>query len=352
MDYSEKTLLPTPLELQHELAESQSQREFIAKSRETIKQILNGSDPRLMLIVGPCSIHDPLAAIEYAHKLKDLAHVVSDCFFIVMRFYTEKSRTSRGWKGMLYDPNLDGSHQITTGLRLTRKLLLELATLQIPAAAELLDPFTAPYFSNLLSWGCIGARTCESQPHRLMASGLPFPVAFKNSTSGNIQAAVNGALVASLSHPSIAIQKNGRLGMVQTNGNVDAHVTLRGGIGASNYDPTSIQFTLDALKKAHLPLRMLIDCSHDNSRGNPAQQPVVFQSVLNQIIEGNPYIRGLILESHLFSGNQPFVPSALRYAVSITDPCLDWTSTCQLIQEGQRILKQTNACSSTCQKVL
>lgn len=348
MDYSEKTRLPTPSELQHDLPANQSQRGFIAKSRETIKQILNGSDRRLLLIVGPCSIHDREAALEYAARLKELASSVSDTFFVVMRFYSEKSRTSLGWKGILYDPDLDGSHNIPQGLRLTRQLLLDLASMEIPAAAELLDPLTAPYYSGLLSWGCIGARTAESQPHRLMASGLQLPVGFKNNTSGNIDAAVNGALVASLPHTFIGINDSGNLGILQTQGNPYAHVTLRGGENGSNYDPESVQKALSALSNAQQPLRLVIDCSHDNSRRNHTRQTSVFESVLKQVAEGNSYIRGLILESHLFSGNQPLVPGALRYAISITDPCLDWVSTCKLIEEGRARLQEVpaNACAS------
>lgn len=340
MDDSLKTMLPSPLELSNQLPVTLSQRKFIAKSRDTIKRILNGTDPRLLIIVGPCSIHDPYAALEYANQLKELSYKVSDSFFLVMRCYTEKSRTSLGWKGLLYDPHLDGSYHIINGLTSTRQILLELCSLELPAAAELLNPFTAPYYSDLLSWGCIGARTTESQPHRLMASGLPMPISFKNNTSGNIESAVNGALVASLPHTFISMQNNGQMGITKTDGNPDSHITLRGGDSGPNFDPASIEYAIKSIEKAKIPLRLIIDCSHGNSRRNFYQQKEVFESILKQSIQGNKAIKGVILESHLFAGNQPLLPGKLQYAVSITDPCLDWTSTSQLILEGSNLLKE------------
>lgn len=334
MDESEKNHLPTPLELQQELPISESQESFIAKSRETIKQILNGEDPRLLLIVGPCSIHDPQSAIEYAQRLKNLAEEVSDSFFLIMRFYTEKSRTSLGWKGLLYDPDLDGTQKIVRGLTLTRKLLLALAELQIPAAAELLDPSCSLYYCQLLSWGCIGARTAESQPHRIMASGLSIPIGFKNGTSGKVDVAINGVLVASQPHKYIGLDEDGRLKVIQTKGNPDAHVVLRGSDAAPNYEAPSIEFTLESLKRANLPQKLIIDCSHGNSRRSHMHQIDVFQSIINQSLDGAAAIRGLIIESHLHSGNQSLLSKNLKYAVSVTDPCLDWPETEKLIRQG------------------
>lgn len=340
MEDSKQTPLLSPHQLQQDLPITMVQREFIAKSRDTIKQILNGTDSRLLLIAGPCSIHDRTAALEYAIRLKELALEVSDTFFIVMRFYTEKSRSSLGWKGMLYDPDLNGTDNISAGLIETRRLLLELATMEVPAAAELLDPLSAPYYSSLLSWGCIGARTAESQTHRLMASGLCLPIGFKNNTSGSLESAINGALVASQPHTFIGLTESGQVGILHTKGNSESHITLRGGDSSSNYDEHSIKQALEGLKRVNLPLRVIIDCSHDNSRRNPANQPLVFKSVLKQFLDGNTHIRGLALESHLNAGNQPLRPGLLHYAVSITDPCLDWDTTAQLVREGCRTLRQ------------
>jgi 3-deoxy-7-phosphoheptulonate synthase len=350
MYLSEMKPLPSPSQLSKRLPTSLPQQQFISKSRDTIKQIIGGTDSRLLLVVGPCSIHDRKAALEYANRLKKLAETVSDTFFLVMRFYTEKSRTSLGWKGMLYDPNLDGSHDIEQGLSLTRELLQQLASLEIPAAAELLDPLAASYYSDLLSWGCIGARTTESQPHRLMASGLSFPVAFKNSTSGNIETAVNGALVASQPHVFLGMKDDGHIGMIGSRGNPDAHVTLRGGEKAPNYDAASIQRTLDSLKKAGLPQRLIIDCSHDNSRRNPNNQSDVFEATLKHVSDGNTHIRGLILESHINAGNQPHATTPLQYAVSITDPCIDWATTEDLIERGCRQMQNTSSQFATLAK--
>lgn len=341
MDNLNSTGLPSPLKIRQILAMTEQQRSFIAKSRDTIKQILNGVDSRQLLIVGPCSIHDSGAAIEYAESLKKLSDAVSDSFYIIMRVYTEKSRTSLGWRGMLYDPDLDGSHDIAKGIETTRSLLLKLTTLEIPTAGELLDPFSVPYYSELLSWGCIGARTAESQQHRLIASGLPLPVGIKNNTSGCVKAAINGVLVAAEPHTFINIQDDGTVGISHTQGNPDAHVVLRGGSGSPNYDAISIRSTLDQLEKAGQPRRVIIDCSHDNSRRDHEAQNAVFESVLEQIVEGNNSIRGLILESHINGGCQSLNASPLRYAVSITDPCLDWPATIKLIEKGCLKIKQS-----------
>ncbi|MCB1112255.1 MAG: 3-deoxy-7-phosphoheptulonate synthase [Chlamydiales bacterium] len=328
--------LPTPFELIEELPTTSSQRAFIEKSRQTICNILNGCDPRLLLIIGPCSVHDTTAAKEYAVRLRDLSQQVGDTFFLVMRTFFEKSRTSLGWKGMLYDPHLNGSHAIDTGMRWTRQLLLDLADAHVPTAAEFLEPNAAPYFSDLISWGCIGARAAESQVHRQLASGLPMPVGFKNNTGGNMQIAINGCITASIPHTYIGVDEMGSVASMHTEGNCFPHLVLRGSHTAPNHDPESLENAAALLEKNALTSGFLVDCSHGNCQGDHNTQVSVFESVIHQAIEGNNNIRGLLLESHLFSGRQPIKSDGtkLRYAVSLTDSCLDWNTTKRLIQWG------------------
>jgi 3-deoxy-7-phosphoheptulonate synthase len=349
-----KDLLHTPEELWTLFPLPHKQREFIEQSRAQIVDILNQDDPRLLLIVGPCSIHDLHAAREYAIKLRSLSEDISDLFHVIMRVYYEKPRTTTGWKGFLYDPYLDGTHAISDGLYLTRKLLLELAHLSVPVAAEILEPSSAQYFSDLLSWGCVGARTSESQIHRQMASGMPIPIAFKNTTSGNIEIAIHGALSASLPQTFIGHDEFGRLITKRTQGNPDGHIVLRGGDAKPNYDPESISKALLLLKNEGLPPRLIVDCSHDNSRRKHEEQVTVFESVIHQVLEGETGIRGLILESHLNAGNQRLTedPKQLKYAVSLTDPCMDWETTERLIRWGHGLLskympiERTSACEA------
>jgi 3-deoxy-7-phosphoheptulonate synthase len=306
-----------------------------------ITRILEGKDARLLLIVGPCSIHDSESAKEYAVKLKELSHEVSDQFFLVMRTYFEKPRSILGWKGFLNDPDLNNTNDIARGLELTRKLLVELLQLKVPMAAEFLEPTSCAYFDDLISWGCIGARTSTSQIHRQMASGLPMPVAFKNTTEGNIEAAIHGIVSCAQTHAYIGINQNGLATILNTTGNSHGHLVLRGSDSETNYDPESISHALHSLKKACLPSRVLIDCSHGNSRRRYEQQYHVFQSVMSQIMEGNHAIRGMLLESHLYAGNQQIThdSTSLKYAVSITDPCLDWSTTENLIQWAYQKVK-------------
>ena len=347
--------LPSYKELKTRFSLSSAQRLFIEESREAVRAILNGTDSRLLLIVGPCSIHDSASAKEFACRLKQLAAAVSSHFFLVMRVYCEKARTSSGWKGFLYDPLLDESHAMHLGIEWSRQLLLDLSTLQIPAATEFLDPLTAFYYDDLITWGSIGARTSSSQTHRQLASGLSMPIGFKNGVAGNISAAVNGALAGSHPHTYMGLSDNGHLTIFNTPGNPDSHVVLRGGESGPNYDPSSVSETLTRLDHLQLPLRLLIDCAHQNSGKKHDRQPGVFQSVIHQIVEGNNNIRGLMLESHLYAGNQtlPMDRSKLQYGISLTDPCLDWPSTAHLIQWGVQHLQQellivpaVNACSS------
>lgn len=339
----------SPLELKNQLPLNLCQKETILNFQNQIHQILKGEDPRILLIVGPCSIHRTDASLEYAEKMKILADDVADTCLIVMRTYFEKPRTGAGWKGFLYDPYLDGSYDIETGLYRSRKLLLDLCDLGVPAATEFLDPCTADYISDLISWGCIGARTAESQIHRQLASKFTLPISFKNSTSGDIEAAINGILVAAKPHTYLGNQENGFLSTIKTEGNSSCHLTLRGGFETTNYDPESISKALDSLQKADLPKCVLIDCSHGNSNRNPLQQAVVFQSIIHQIIEGNKSIKGMILESELNGGNQPIPEdlATLHYGISVTDPCMDFTTTANLIRWAhEQLLKEKNLVNS------
>ena len=313
---------------------------FINQTREQIANILNGQDNRLLLIVGPCSIHDKQGAEEYATKLHGLAADVSKKFLIIMRTYFEKPRTSIGWKGLLYDPHLNGTNDVEEGLHQCRKLLLFLANIGLPAATEFLDPVTPNYLGDLISWACIGARTTESQIHRQFASGIPMPVAFKNSTTGNVKVAINGVKTALSPHSFFGINDEGQVAILHTQGNKNAHIVLRGGENQTNYDAQSIDEALNLMQQNGLPRRILVDCSHDNSSKNHQTQENVFESVLKQYVEGNSLIKGLLLESHLFGGNQHLQedPSFLRYAVSLTDPCLDFENTEKLIRWGSKLL--------------
>ena len=325
--------IPSPAEIKHFLPISSQQLEFIDQARRNVNDILDGSNDRLLLIVGPCSIHDPDAALEFAAKLRHLADEVADTFYIVLRTYFEKPRTTLGSKGLVYDPNLNGTNDIASGIRHSRRLLLNLADIGLPAATEFLDPAIPRYIGDLITWACIGARTAESQIHRQFASGLPMPVAFKNNTSGNIDVAVKGVIAASSPHSFFGIDDNGRLSIIHSNGNPFAHIALRGGEDRPNFGEESVAYAKQQLEKHHLPKRLVIDCSHDNSNRCHENQKDVFESVIQQALAGNTAIRGLALESHLNGGSQqmPLDQSRLRYAVSLTDPCLDWNSTERLI---------------------
>lgn len=338
---TETNLLHSPQTIKRLFPASVQQQQFVAKKRQEIINILNGRDPRLLLIVGPCSIHDMGAAYEYAIKMRDLAKSVSKSFLVIMRTYFEKPRTAVGWKGMLYDPHLNKSNDLSAGIQQARQLLIALAEMEMATATEFLDPVTSHFIGDLISWACIGARTAESQIHRQLASGLSMPVAFKNSTSGSIETAINGILVASAPHTFFGINEEGKLSITKTTGNPHAHIALRGGEGKPNYDEHSINSSLKQLKEALLPQRIVIDCAHDNSSRLHDKQINVFQSVIQQYVNGNKAIRGLSFESHLFAGNQHLADNytSLKYAVSLTDPCLDWSTTEELIRWGDKILK-------------
>lgn len=333
--------LESPQTIKNQLPISNKQTDFIHHSRLQIQDILEGKDQRLLLIVGPCSIHDIQSAEEYALKLRNLALEVSGSFLLVMRTYFEKPRSVLGWKGMLYDPHLNDSHDLSHGIKQARQLLLNLAELGVPAATEFLDPITSKFIEDLISWGCIGARTAESQIHRQLASGLDMPVAFKNSTSGNIDVAIKGVLAALAPHTYFGINEEGQIAILRTKGNSQTHIVLRGGEERTNYDADSIAIAMKQLEKALLPQRLIIDCAHGNSSRQHSEQKTVFKDVLQQYVQGNKAIRGLAFESHLNGGNQNISSdrTKLQYAVSLTDPCLDWDSTQELILWGANLIK-------------
>lgn len=341
--------LPTSQELKKILPLDTEYKNQIISYRKTIQEILTGQDPRIALVVGPCSIHNPESALEYAHLLKELSKQVEKTCFIVMRSYIEKPRTTTGWKGYLYDPFLDGSNNILEGLHLSRKLLLDLASIGIPLATEFLDPMACGYFEDLISWGFIGARTCSSSTHRQLASALEIPVGFKNSTDGNIENAVHGILAARAPHPYITLDTSGHLFAKQSKGNFSTHIVLRGSTFGPNYDAASVQGTMKRLSLDRISTRILIDCSHGNCGKQQERQPEVFYNILEQIVRGNTKIMGMMLESHLESGNQPLSEdtSSIQSSVSVTDPCIDWSSTKELILSADEGLSSPSSLSST-----
>lgn len=331
----EMRALPTPAELLAELPKTEPHAEFVTRARREINQLIFTADKRFLLIVGPCSIHDLKAGREYAQRLAALARTVADRLMVVMRVYFEKPRTTVGWKGLVMDPHLDGSHDIASGLRLARTFLREVLDLGLPTATELLDPITPQYIADLICWSAIGARTAESQTHRQMASGLSMPLGFKNGTDGSITTAINAIRAAAQPQTFLGINLNGAASAVVTRGNPDCHLVLRGGAGGPNYSPAQIAETEQLLVKAGLPRSILIDCSHDNSAKQPERQPEVLHAVLQQIVAGNNSIMGAMIESNLEAGNQPFPQpkEKLRYGVSITDGCIDWPTTEKLVRE-------------------
>jgi 3-deoxy-7-phosphoheptulonate synthase len=333
--------LPPPDAVRRELPLTARAEATVAGARETLEAILARRDPRRFVVVGPCSIHDVCAAREYAERLLALARRVERTLFLVMRVYFEKPRTSVGWKGLINDPDLDDSFQIEKGIRIARRLLLDLAELGLPAATEALDPIMPQYLSELVSWTAIGARTTESQTHREMASGLSTPVGVKNGTDGTLDVAINALRSVRHPHHFLGITQDGRLAVFRTRGNAHAHIVLRGGGGRSNYDAASVAACERALAEAELPAHIVIDCSHGNSGKDPARQPAVAEEGVRQILAGNESLVGWMLESHLFSGSQtiPADRSQLRYGVSITDACIDWDTTERLLLNMARQLE-------------
>ncbi|KHL68753.1 MULTISPECIES: 3-deoxy-7-phosphoheptulonate synthase [Pseudomonas] len=321
--------LITPEQLKREMPLSDTALQTVSHGRQVVRDILDGKDHRLFLVIGPCSIHDLKAAHEYAERLKALAEEVSDTLFLVMRVYFEKPRTTVGWKGLINDPYLDDSFKIQDGLNIGRRLLLDLAEMGLPTATEALDPISPQYLQDLISWSAIGARTTESQTHREMASGLSSAVGFKNGTDGGLAVAINALQSVSRPHRFLGINQQGAVSIVTTKGNPYAHVVLRGGNGKPNYDSVSVALCEQELTKGGIKPNIMVDCSHANSNKDPALQPLVMENVANQIVEGNSSIIGLMVESHLGWGSQsiPKDLCQLKYGVSITDACIDWDTT-------------------------
>ncbi len=331
----ETRALPSPAALLAELPKTEAQAEFVTRARRDIHRLVFTDDKRFLLIIGPCSIHDLVAGREYARRLATIAREVSDRVMIVMRVYFEKPRTTVGWKGLIMDPHLDGSHDIAAGLRLGRSFLRDVLDLGLPTATEFLDPITPQYVADLVCWGAIGARTTESQTHRQMASGLSMPLGFKNSTDGTFTAAINAIKAASQPQTFLGINLDGAASAIVTRGNPDCHVVLRGGSSGPNYSPAHVAQTEQLLAKSGLPKTILVDCSHDNSAKQPERQPEVMRELLAQITAGNASIMGAMVESNLGAGNQPFPQprDKLRPGVSITDGCIDWPTTEKLVRE-------------------
>ena len=328
-----RPLLP-PLILLEEQPLSERGSQTVTRARQEIARILRGEDDRLVVIVGPCSIHDPAAALEYARRLETLAKEHARDLCIVMRVYFEKPRTTVGWKGLINDPHLDGSFAINEGLRRARRLLLDLAELALPAGCEFLDPISPQFTSDLVSWGAIGARTTESQVHRELASGLSMPVGFKNGTDGGVQIAIDAVRAAIHPHQFLGVTEQGLCAIVATRGNPDCHVILRGGATGPNHDATSVQKVLAALRDAGMPPRLMIDASHGNSEKDYKRQPQVTREVAAQVAQGEMAITGMMMESFLVDGRQELRdPASLIYGQSITDACMGWDMTVPVLKD-------------------
>jgi 3-deoxy-7-phosphoheptulonate synthase len=328
-----RPLLP-PAILLEELPLSEDGSLVVSRARHEVVRILNGEDDRLLVVVGPCSVHDPTAARDYARRLRRLADELAGELRIVMRVYFEKPRTTVGWKGLINDPHLDGSFAINEGLRLARRLLLDLVELGLPAGCEFLDPITPQFIADLVTWGAIGARTTESQVHRELASALSMPVGFKNGTDGGVQIAIDAVRAAAHPHRFLGVTEQGLAGIVATRGNPDCHVILRGGASGPNHDPISVQKTLSALRDAGLPARLMIDASHGNSGKDWRRQPLVAREVAVQVAQGESGIIGVMMESFLVDGRQDLTdPRRLTYGQSITDGCMGWEMTVPVLRE-------------------
>ena len=332
--------LPAPAFVMSEIKRNDEEAAFVARSRETIRAILNGEDPRLLVIVGPCSIHDTNAGLDYAKRLRELADKVQDKLYLVMRVYFEKPRTTVGWKGLIMDPELDGTDNIPRGLLVAREFLRQVIDLGVPTATELLDPITPQYIADLICWSAIGARTSESQTHRQMASGLSMPLGFKNTTSGDLQAAINAIGAANKPQTFLGVSEQGVASAVSTSGNPDCHVILRGGDKGPNFDEASVKAAIDHLRDSELAPVVMIDASHANCSKDDKQMPAVFEEIVRQRAAGNTGIVGAMLESNIEAGNQKFPQPLedLTYGQSITDKCIDWPRTEALLQAAVQAL--------------
>ena len=338
-----RPLIP-PAILMEELPIAEKSSATVAKGREQIQAILRGDDDRLLVVVGPCSVHDPVAALDYAHRLREAADRSARDLLIVMRVYFEKPRTIVGWKGLINDPHLDETFAINEGLHKARRFLLDVAELELPAGTEFLDPISPQFIADLVSWGAIGARTSESQVHRELASGLSMPVGFKNGTDGNIQVAINAMQSALKPHHFLGIDANGRISVFMTRGNPYSHIVLRGADSGPNYDPEHIARCEKDLEKNGLRKKIMVDCSHGNSNKDHRKQSAVFDHCIDQVLKagaGNRSICGMMVESHLYEGNQkiPADLKDLKYGVSVTDKCIDWETTDALILRSHEKLK-------------
>ena len=333
-------MLLTPAELHKRLPLTADARAAVVAGRETVEAILDRRDPRLFVVVGPCSIHDPAAAMDYARRLKALSDELGDTLYLIMRVYFEKPRTTTGWKGLINDPDMDDSFKIQKGLGVARQLLTDIAELGLPTGTEALDPISPQYLSDLITWAAIGARTTESQTHREMASGLSTPVGFKNGTDGGLAVAINALLSVSKPHSFLGIDGEGQCSIIRTRGNRYGHVVLRGG-PKPNYDSVTIALCEQELAKNKLPANIVFDCSHANSSKKHELQPLVLNDVVNQIVDGNRSILGVMIESNLNAGNQPIPAdlSQLKYGVSVTDACVDWETTERMLRDAHAKLK-------------
>lgn len=337
--------MPSPDEIKARVPLSEQAAASVLAGRKALCDILDRKDDRLFVVVGPCSIHDPVAGLDYARRLKVLADEVSDTMLLVMRVYFEKPRTATGWKGFINDPFMDDSFRIDVGMERARRFLLDVCEVGLPTGTEALDPIAPQYYGDLIAWTAIGARTSESQTHREMASGLSTPVGFKNATDGDLEVAINAIISASSPHSFLGISSRGESAITRTRGNRYGHVVLRGGGGRPNYDTVSISLAEKALAKAKLPLNIVVDCSHANSWKNPEFQPLVLKDVAHQIREGNQSVVGVMIESNIVAGNQPIPAdlSQLKYGCSVTDACVGWETTEEMIRNAAAVLRETRA---------
>ncbi len=333
--------MPTPEDLHARLPLSDQAGEVVMRGREAMRNILDRKDPRLFVVVGPCSIHDPVAGLDYARRLKALQADVAGTLLLVMRVYFEKPRTTTGWKGYINDPDMDDSFHVDQGMENARKFLLDIGELGLPTATEALDPISPQFLGDLIAWTAIGARTTESQTHREMSSGLSTPVGFKNGTDGDIDIAINAILSASHPHSFLGLNGQGRVAIVRTRGNRYGHVVLRGGDGRPNYDTVSVAMAEQALAKAGLPANIVVDCSHANSYKKPELQPLVMADVINQVRLGNKSLVGVMIESNIVAGKQaiPQDLSQLKYGCSVTDGCVGWDTTEKMIRDADALLR-------------
>ncbi|THF66329.1 3-deoxy-7-phosphoheptulonate synthase [Pseudothauera nasutitermitis] len=333
--------MPSPEEIKARVPLTDAAAAAVLAGRRALADILDRKDGRLFVVVGPCSIHDPVAGLDYARRLKKLADEVSDTLVLVMRVYFEKPRTATGWKGFINDPHMDDSFRIDEGMEKARRFLLDVCEVGLPTATEALDPIAPQYYGDLIAWTAIGARTSESQTHREMASGLSTPVGFKNATDGDLEVAVNAIISASRPHSFLGISGKGQSAVLRTRGNRLGHVVLRGGGGRPNYDTVSISLAEQALAKAKLPVNIVVDCSHANSWKKPEFQPLVMKDVIHQVRDGNRSVVGLMIESFIEAGNQP-IPAdltQLRYGCSVTDACVSWETTEEMIRDAAAVLR-------------